>query len=443
MGRIIIAGASSHSGKTTITCGLLASLRRRGLNIIAYKTGPDYIDTEYLRRSGRCEAYNLDTWLMNEDMTRELFAITSQGNDIAVIEGAMGLYDGGINGTSGIAGLLDVPVVLVINARSMGESAAAVALGFREYDHNINIAGVILNFTGSDYHTKIIADVLEEKGIKFLGALRRDDDIAVPERHLGLLQAWENSEYDLERLGHKIDECVDVDGILRIASNVRELRPCDETAIPAVKHDVVVGVARDEAFAFCYPESLRMLEAMGAKIVYFSPLHDDILPCADGYMFGGGFPEVFASELADNIPMLRSVRECRKPVLAECGGMMYLCRSMKDFEGNDYSMAGVIPFNSYMTYRAVMGYMTGRALRDNILCRKNDTIRGHEFHYSRVEPEFFPDTCAFELTRRKTGTSHYGGYAKDNILASYLHINFFGNAELAENFMNVLTSSRL
>ena len=441
MKRIIIAGASSHSGKTTITCALLSTLRKRGLRVIAYKTGPDYIDTEYLRLSGKCEAYNLDTWLMTEERTLELFTETSRGNDVAIIEGAMGLYDGGANSTARIAKLLDAPVLLVINARSMGESAAAVALGFREYG-DVNIAGVILNFTGSEYHEEIISSALEEKGIKFLGALRRDDGFAIPERHLGLLQARENQGFDVSRLAEKFEASVDVDEILRIAVNVSKLRPCS-MVMPSRKYDVKVGVAIDEAFSFIYPESLGVLERMGAEIIPFSPLHDGSLPDSDGYIFCGGYPEIFAEGLSTNAPMLESVRNCDKPILAECGGMMYLCRSLKDNDGRIFDMAGVIPFDSYMAGRSVMGYMTAEALRDNIICRKGESVRGHEYHYSRVEPEISGEDCAFEITRRNTGTKHYGGYAKGNVLASYLHINFFGNEGLAENFLNVLTSSKV
>ena len=443
MRKIIIAGASSHSGKTVITCGLLASLRKRGLKVIAFKTGPDYIDTEYLRLAGCCEAYNLDTWLMSEEDTRRLFTEYSEGSDIAVIEGAMGLFDGGENSTANIARLLDAPVVLVINARSVGESAAAVALGFREFDRDINMAGVILNFTGSDYHTEIISTALNQKDIKFLGALKRDESLKIPERHLGLMSANENSKFDFEELRMRFESSVSIDEILRLSQNesLKTTRPCQKF-IPSKKYDVRIGVARDDSFTFIYPESLNILERLGAEIVPFSPLDDESLPNADGYIFCGGYPEIFAERLAGNVPMLESVRNCRKPILAECGGMMYLCRSLKDSDGNKYDMAGVIPFESFMSERAVMGYMTGVALRDNILCRKGEMIRGHEYHYSRVEPEYYGDTCAFELTRRNTDSSHYGGYSCGNVLASYLHVNLYGNEYLAENFLKLLTSSK-
>ena len=465
MKKIIIAGASSHSGKTLISCGLLSSLRKRGFNVIAFKTGPDYIDTEYLRRAGHCEAYNLDTWLMSRENVSRLFSEYSAGHDIAVIEGAMGLFDGGINSTADIARLIGAPVLLVINARSMGESAAAVALGFREFARDIDMAGVILNFTGSDYHSEIISSAMSRVGIKFLGALKRDERLRIPERHLGLLSANENYGFDFETLSAGFESSVNVDDILRAAENVKTTRPCEKFT-PSAKYNARIAVASDEAFTFIYPESLKTLERLGAEIVTFSPLNDSVLPSANGYIFSGGYPEIFAERLAGNVPMLESVRACNKIILAECGGMMYLCRSVKDSEGKIFDMAGVIPFDSFMAERPVMGYMTGVALRDNILCRKGDVIRGHEYHYSRIVPEYYGDTCAFELTRRNTDSSHFGGYSggkilasygggsvsksqnerqhetQRNILASYLHINFYGNERLAENFLQALTSSR-
>ena len=426
MSRVIIAGSGSHCGKTTLTCGLLEVLRHRGVDVSAYKTGPDYIDPQFLRRAGKCEVYNLDTWLMTSQQVKQLFTHTSHGT--AIIEGAMGLYDGGIHSTASIAKILHAPVILVIDAKSLGESAAAIALGFREYDHDVNLAGVILNRAGSDYHVKIIADELSRVGIKCLGAMRRNDELIIPERHLGL--ACEG-RYDAEKLRLAVEAGIDIDEIMRISGSVCELR-ADYPEIRPSAERVRVGAARDEGFTFYYPESLGVLEAMGAEIVYFSPIHDKCLPDADGYIFGGGFPEMYAGELAANASMLASVRQNVRPVLAECGGYMYLCRSLKDLEGRVHEMAGIIPCDAVMTKRAVLGYMEARALRRNIICDEGAAIRGHEFHYSRIEPE---GHCAFTLTRRGTDTQYFGGYAHENILASYLHMNFFGNPALAERFI--------
>ena len=502
---LVIAGASSSSGKTLIACGLLALLRRRGFEVCAYKTGPDYIDTEYLRRAGRCEAYNLDTWLTSDEKVRELFFKTSAGKDFAVIEGAMGLYDGGENSTAHIAKILNAPVILILNAKSLGESAAAVALGFKEYDKDLNIAGVILNFIGSEAHEKIIADSLKKIGVKLLGAVKRDKAVTIPERHLGLLPVFENkNKFDLERLADLIEANINIEELLGLSSqkaspwggaerseaegvalkkfflknnpsvskltsplaqegresSSTSLTPClpclregagrvarrrlqseaEGVAVKTVPRlNKKIAVARDEAFSFYYPESLEALKNLGTEIIFFSPLNDKKLPEAEGYIFGGGFPEIFASELSKNLGMLESVRACSKKILAECGGLMYLCRSIKIFDGTIYKMVGTLPFDSFMTDRPVVGYMEARALKDNILCEKNFLLRGHEFHYSRIEPEFLSGSCAFELTRPKTGATHKGGYAHENILASYLHLNFYGNSELAENFLNGLT----
>ncbi len=435
MKKIIIAGASSSAGKTTITCGILAALKKRGLKICAYKTGPDYIDTEYLRHAGGCEVFNLDTWLMNENSMRELFLKTSNGKDFAIIEGAMGLYDGGENSTAKIAKLLKAPVILVINAKSSGESAAALALGFREYGKEINIAGVILNCAGSENHIKIISDALEKVNIKFLGALKRDKNIAVPERHLGLLPIFEN-KFDFENLADVTEKNIFLDEILKIPNSSflkSSLLPPTSYFLPRKK----IAVARDKAFSFYYPESLGVLKDLGSELIFFSPLKDKILPEADGYIFGGGFPEIFARELSENVSMLESVKNCNKKILAECGGLMYLSKNIKDLNGKIFPMAGILPFNSFMTERPVIGYMEARALKDNLICEKNSLIRGHEFHYSRIEPEFsfYKNNCAFELKRRNTSEFNLGGYADKNILASYLHINFFGNEKLAERFL--------
>ena len=465
----MIAGSGSHSGKTTVSCGLLEAFRHRGLSVAAYKTGPDYIDPQFLRRSGKCETYNLDTWLMSEQRTCELFARTSAEKDIAVIEGAMGLYDGGpfvsASSTASIAKLLHAPVILVMDVKSLGESAAAVALGFREYDSDVNFARVILNRTGSSYHAKIIADELSRLGIKCFGELRRDDGLGVPERHLGLVPVSEGAEYDSERLRLAVEDGINLDEVLMVSElhtlpdtatlytspDTATLQSPDDTATfhslpdtatllthspkirPSAK--VSIGVAHDEAFSFYYPESLGILEELGAELVYFSPIHDSMLPKAEGYIFGGGFPEMFASELSGNALMLDSVRKNIKPVLAECGGYMYLCRSLRNFSGNVYGMAGVIPADAVMTDKPILGYMEAETLRDNILCESGRVIRGHEFHYSRIEPEFFGDFCAFSLTRRNINTSHFGGYVHGKILASYLHINFFGYPELAMSFV--------
>lgn len=425
MRRIIVSGTGSHCGKTTIACALLYAFRARGLKCAAYKTGPDYIDPQYLRLAGECECYNLDTWLMSEAKARELFVRTSRDCDIALIEGAMGLYDGGVHSTAGIAKLLHAPVVLVLDVRSMGESAAAIALGFREYDHDIEIAGVIINNAGSEYHASLVSDELSRLGLKVLGVIRRDKALTIPERHLGLTPANEYHGFDAGGLAGSIN----ADDVLRLSA-------CDD--VYCETHDIMpcgahvrVGVARDDAFSFYYPEGLSVLEELGAEIVYFSPINDACLPDAEGYIFGGGYPEMFAAELAGNASMLASVRECERPILAECGGYMYLCRSITNLEGKSCSMAGVIDAEARMTSRPVVGYLEAKALRDNLLCKAGEIVRGHEFHYSQIES----NTPAYEFTRRRSSASYLGGYVTERVLATYLHVNFLGEPELAKSFI--------
>lgn len=426
---IVIAGVSSSSGKTLISCGLLRAFSRRGLKICAYKTGADYIDTEYLRRSGNCEAYNLDTWLMNENSVLELFNQTSKDKDIILIEGAMGLYDGGNHSTAAIAKLLNVPVILVINVKSLGESAAAIISGFRDYDKEIKIAGVILNFVGSDSHEKIIIQELNKINVKIFGVLRRDENLKIPERHLGLLPFSENEKFNSD---FDIEKYVDVEGIIKSASTCAASLLAGRRTVCGGR---VIAIAKDEAFTFYYPESLEALKNFGAELKYFSPIHDKKIPDSDICIFGGGFPEVFARELSENISMLESVKNYNGKILAECGGLMYLCKSIRTLDNKNFKMAGLIPFNSFMTDRPVIGYIEARALKDNILCVKNKIIHGHEFHYSRIEPENYFDDFTFEFTRRRTGIKYYGGYSDKNILASYLHVNFFGNVDLVKNLL--------
>ena len=370
---------------------------------------------------------------MSEEKVRELFTKTSRGKDIAVIEGAMGLYDGGMNSTAEIAKLLHAPVIAVLNVKSIGETAASIALGLREYDNEVNFAGVILNHAGSASHIRIISEELNRIGIKVFGALRRNDKLTIPERHLGLLPFNENTNYDFDSVRAIVEECVDIDEVIRVSESSSEIHE-SESSRPCMNHKVRVAVARDEAFTFYYPESIDTLRELGAEIIYFSPIHDDELPRADGYIFGGGFPEMFARELEANESMRESVRQCASSImLAECGGYMYLCDSMTDRDGKNFHMAEVIHSDAYMTDRPVIGYIEASSLSDNIMCKEGDIIRGHEFHYSRVNQK---DEFAFMMTRRRTGETYNGGYAHGNILASYLHVNFFGNPELAERFLS-------
>ena len=282
--RIIIAGTHSGVGKTTIVTGLLANLKQRGLTVQSYKVGPDYIDGGYHQLASGKVAHNLDTWLVPTDKVVPIFVKTAAHNDIVIVEGVMGLYDGGrqgVSSTAAIAKLLSAPVVLVIDAKSMGESAAAIALGFKMYDPGVNLVGVIVNRLGSITHQKMVTEALERIGIPVLGCIFRNEAISMPERHLGLTPVTEHNAQDMiANLCVQISEQVDVNKIISIANSAPELNAISGNPTNTKKSSpmIRIGVAQDEAFSFYYPESLDVLKTMGAEIVPFSPLNDAVLP---------------------------------------------------------------------------------------------------------------------------------------------------------------------
>lgn len=444
--RIVIAAVSSGSGKTTVVTGILSALRQRGIKVQSYKIGPDYIDPGYHKLASGRAAHNLDSWLMPAEKLKEVLARTADDADIAVIEGVMGLYDGGrkgVSSTAEIAKLLDAPVLLVIDSKSMGASAAAIALGFRQYDPDVKLAGVILNRLGSPTHKTMIESAMSAIGMKVYGAVRRDDSLVMPERHLGLLPVEENSEQEvIDRMGQAIGSQVDLDSILNLAKENAELNVDIDTELNAVpvKRKARIAVAKDDAFSFYYPESLRVLEKFGAEIVTFSPLMDKELPACDGVILGGGFPEMFADKLQSNVTMIESIRraaDANKPIYAECGGFMYLTEGLIDFGGKFHEMCGIIPCRVQMNNKLQMvGYVEAEIALDTVLGEKGAKIKGHEFHFSSEIVEEENDmqgfTRAFTFTRMRNNATYSAGFARGNILGSYLHLHFLGCPEAAQ-----------
>ncbi len=445
--RIIIAGTHSGVGKTTIVTGLLAVLKQRGLTVQSYKVGPDYIDPGYHQLASGKVAHNLDTWLIPTDKLVPIFVKTAIGNDIAIVEGVMGLYDGGrtgVSSTASIAKLLKAPVVLVIDARSVGESAAAIALGFKMYDQDVNLVGVIINRLGSENHRKMICEALEKINIPVLGCIFRNEALHMPERHLGLTPVTEHDgNCMLTQLQEQISAQIDIEKLLKIARHSSEISDQLEMTNSTHKSPVKarIGVAQDEAFSFYYPESLDIFKKLGAEIVPFSPINDTELPQVDGLLFGGGFPEMFVKELTNNKGMRQSIQQaCQAgiPVYAECGGFMYLTKQIIDFNGQPYDMVGVIPAKCNMESKLqTVGYVEATSLTDNVLCVAGDVLRGHEFHFSQMilddSHETFP--WAFKFKKTRTGEVYTGGYSNNNIVASYLHMHFAGNEQNALRFL--------
>lgn len=445
--RIVIAATNSGAGKTTIVTGILAAMKSKGYNVQSYKIGPDYIDPGYHQLASEKPGHNLDTWLVPATKINEIFTRTAESSDIAIIEGVMGLYDGGrkeISSTATIAKLLKAPIILVIDAKSMGESAAAIALGFKMFDPKIDFAGVIINRLGSQTHKKIICDAMAKIDIPVLGCIFRENQMVLPQRHLGLTPVTENQAgKSISIIRDAVLQQCDIDSLYRIAKAAPSIPSCSvQKFLKQTDLKIKIGVAHDEAFSFYYPESLDVLKELGAEIVFFSPLHDQKIPDVQGLIFGGGFPEMFAKELSGNQSMQRSIYELAEkglPIYAECGGLMYLTKSLKDFSENVFNMVGLIPAVCQMHDKLqTVGYIEAEALNDSILCRKGTTIHGHEFHFSSMSIDenlenIFP--WAFKFTKLRTGKMYYGGYATDNILASYLHLHFAGNINLAKQFI--------
>lgn len=445
--RVVIAGTNSGVGKTTIVAGLLAAFHEQGKKVQAFKVGPDYIDPGFHKLASGRDCYNLDTWLVPPHKMKPFFTEMAGDAELAIIEGVMGLYDGGregVSSTAEIAKSLDAPVILVIDCKAMGESAAAIAKGFKEYDTAVNFAGVLLNRIGSDNHEHMIRVAMERLGIPVLGVIHRDERMHSPERHLGLTPVTEvNPQTALDKIREAIKQSVDLEALAKLAEEAPTLIVPDRVVTAAEGPTVRIGVAYDEAFSFYYPASLQALAEAGADLVYFSPLKDKELPKVDALLFGGGFPEMFLNQLSENKSMLVSIKEVAltdMPIYAECGGLMYLCESVTDFEGQARPMVGLVPARCVMQAKLQkVGYVTATALQDTLLASEGDSLRGHEFHFSTMEPvapmttETFP--WAFQFEGGRKGQVYQGGYSKEHILATYLHLNFAGNEAAAERFV--------
>ena len=444
--RIMIAGTHSGVGKTTIVTGILAILKNLGYSVQSYKIGPDYIDPGYHQLASGKPSHNLDSWLIPQEKIPPYFIRTAKKSQISIIEGVMGLYDGGRNGVSSsasIAKLLQVPVILVIDAKSMGESAAAIALGFKSYDSDVNLVGVIINRLGSKNHELMIREGMKKIGIPILGCVYRDTVLTTPERHLGLTPTTEHDATILiKNLTEKLLSQINIDLLIQIAEQSPKLPEITGEFTPSSMTHLRIGVAMDEVFSFYYTESLDVFRKLGAEIIPFSPLHDKELPeNIHGLISGGGFPEMFLEQLSANIPMHTSIKSTAAkglPIYAECGGLMYLCREISSFSGASYPMVNLVPAVCEMQNKLqTVGYVEALSLEDNVLIKNGEKLRGHEFHFSLMKPDkknTFP--WAFQFTKMRTGQQYAGGYVKENILASYLHMHFMGNEKAAASFVN-------
>ena len=454
--RLVIAGVQSGVGKTTIATGLMAAMTGKGYRVQGFKAGPDYIDPGY-HTAATClptgtagnVSRNLDCWMLPEVSLKELFLRAAKGADLSVIEGVMGLYDGysgrsEAGSTARLAKLLAAPVILVVDAKGMARSAAALVLGYKNFDPALNLSGVIFNHVGSEKHYQTLSEAVEEKtGLKALGYLPKNAALKMPERHLGLLPAGERGELTayLNKLAQVMAEFLNLEEILSVAKSAPPLDYPEQSIFPAGQQKKGrIAVARDAAFNFYYQDALDLLAAWGAELVYFSPLADSSLPQnIQGVYLGGGFPEMFLEPLARNHSMAESIRRAYKmnmPIYAECGGLMYLSEGIIDFAGSFYPMVGLIPGKALMQKKlAVLGYMTAEVINDNILAKKGDVLRGHQFHWSILTDVSAEVSCAYKLFSEGNPDSQKEGIITGNLLASYLHLHFAAHPQLARNFV--------
>jgi cobyrinic acid a,c-diamide synthase len=439
--RIVVAGTSSGAGKTTVACGLIGALRNRGLRVQGFKVGPDYIDPSHHALASGRPGRNLDAFLSGPERIAPLVRHGSQDADIAIVEGVMGLFDGAsgrgeLASTAHVAKLLDAPVLLVLDAAAMARSAAAMVHGFLTFDPDVQVAGVIFNRVGSDGHEQLLREAVEPLGLPVLGALRRDERIVTPERHLGLVPALEreaDARTALDALAEAMARYADLDGVLRLARAAPDVPGPSWTpqgAEPSVS-GARIAIARGPAFSFHYQENLELLEGAGAELVGFDPLVDEALPDnAGALVLAGGFPEVFGAELAANAALRGEVAAFAasgRPVLAECGGLLYLCAELDGHE-----MCGVLPARGSMGGRLTLGYRDAVAVTATPWLAAGERVRGHEFHYSTVE-SLDPRACPAWMLSART-LERPEGIVRSGVQAGYLHVHWAAHPELAQAF---------
>jgi cobyrinic acid a,c-diamide synthase len=441
--RVVVAGTHSGVGKTTVASGLMAALSREGLRVAPFKVGPDFIDPSYHALATGRPGRNLDAFLSGSGLVAALFAHGSRGADVAVVEGVMGLYDGKSGGgelasTAHVAKLLDAPVLLVVDASAMARSAAAIVHGYATFDPDVRLGGVILNRVGSPAHERMLREAMATLNVPVLGVLRRDAAINTPDRHLGLVPAAErerDARGALEATGVAVSRSCDLGAIVRLARSAGRLEvepwspEANDPGPPAR-----VAVAAGPSFSFLYEENMELLWGMGGEVAFFDPTSDeDLPPGTDVLYLGGGFPETYAEALAANEPLKTRVRRFAAeggPVVAECGGLLYLVEEL-----DRHRMCGVIGAKARMADRLTLGYREARALHDSPLAGAGTRVRGHEFHYSVVEPGA-GERPAWELEGRGPE-----GFVVGGVHASYLHLHWAATPEMPRRLLSTATTS--
>ncbi len=448
--RIIIAAPQGHSGKTVISIGLCASLKQRGLVVQPFKKGPDYIDPSWLAAAGGRDCHNLDPLLMPEQSLLASFERACQGADLALIEGSMGLYDSldttGQGSTARVARLLQSPVILIVNSARMTNSIAAMVLGYQHFDTETNIAAVILNnVSGSRHEQKLTAAVKQHCGIPVVGSVPRDATLNIAERHLGLIPYREAGDWSaIERIGNCLKNNLNLEAILAVARNAGGGSPVN-VSFPKRKKTVVrIGVMLDHIFTFYYPENLGALIQAGAELVFINSVHDSRLPDIDGLYIGGGFPELYLSELEANTSLRQHIARAINnglPVYAECAGLMYLCRGIR-WHSRWHEMVGVIPANVEIGQKPKgHGYVSAEVTQENPWLPVGLKFWGHEFHYSKMaisgELNF-----AYQIRRGYGIDGRKDGVIYKNMLGAYTHLHSLGVPQWADALVSLALQER-
>jgi cobyrinic acid a,c-diamide synthase len=440
--RLVIAGVASGVGKTTVTVALAAALRARGLNVVAFKCGPDYLDPTYHARATGTVSHNLDGWMMGRAAVGATFARAAAGADVALIEGVMGLYDGaspdGEEGSAAeIAKWLEAPVLAVVDAGGMARTIAAIGVGLRDFDPALRLGGLFANRVGSTGHLDLLKRACRG-GVPVLGGLPANDGGAFPERHLGLRTADAEVLPDalVQAWATLLGEWNDLDALLALAASAPPLPAAAAAPAPAAPR-CRLAIARDAAFHFYYEDNLARLRALGAELVPFSPVADAAPPAdVDGVYLGGGYPEVHAAALAANQPMRRglaALAAAGAPVYAECGGLMYLCDAVRTLDGASHPMLGLVPGTAVMHDRLqALGYVEIETQRRTILGGAGLRMRGHQFRYSTLEGGV---GAAYSVRKRRGGSVFAEGYGDANVLGSYVHVHWASNPLVAEGLV--------
>jgi cobyrinic acid a,c-diamide synthase len=438
--RIVLAGSTSGVGKTSITCAIIYALQKRGFSVQPFKVGPDYIDPSYLSTISKNETYNLDVWLMGQKQVLDSF-VSHSNSDISVIEGVMGYYDG-FEGNSNhasthhIASITKSPVILVLDASKTARSIGATALGFQKFHKNSRIVGIILNKIGSKKHEILCRDALEKTKLPIIGIIPKNPILNLESRHLGLISTYDNKilKNKLEKISKIISESLDVDKIIKITKNPIPLSKNRHSVTKKTK--VKIAVALDNSFNFYYDDNLNSLKRQGASLTFFSPIKDKKIPKSDGLYIGGGFPEILGNDLSKNQIMKKSIKKLSEdnfPIYAECGGLMYLTKSIANDE-KKYKMVGLFDAETVMTKKMRLNYTKGKFSNKNILSDTLHGFRGHEFHYSQLESVSSDSQFAFNLDIGEGIKNHQDGLIQNNTLASYGHL-YFDSSNYAEVFV--------